>query len=62
VEFLDAYARSQGIGSRSAVVHQAVHMLRVSELGEAYEEAFTSSDDDGETNAWDAIVADDLDQ
>jgi len=58
VEFLDAYAESQGIESRSAVVHKAVRMLRVSELGEAYEEAFTSWDDEGEAAAWDAIAAD----
>ena len=30
VEFLDAYARSQGIESRSAVVHKAVRLLRAS--------------------------------
>jgi Arc/MetJ-type ribon-helix-helix transcriptional regulator len=60
VEFLDAYAQSQGIGSRSAVVHKAVRLLRVSDLGEAYEEAFTSWDDDGEAAAWDAVAADGL--
>jgi Arc/MetJ-type ribon-helix-helix transcriptional regulator len=58
VEFLDAYAQSQGIESRSAVVHKAVSMLRVSELGEAYEEAFTSWEDDGEAAVWDATTAD----
>jgi Arc/MetJ-type ribon-helix-helix transcriptional regulator len=58
VEFLDAYAQSQGIESRSAVVHKAVRMLRVSELGEAYEEAFTSWEDEGEAAVWDALTAD----
>lgn len=62
VEFLDAYAKSQGIESRSAVVHKAVRMLRVSELGEAYEEAFTSWDDEGETAVWDAVAADGLEK
>ena len=28
VEFLDAYARAQGITSRSAVVHKAVRLLK----------------------------------
>ena len=28
VEFLDSYAESQGYGSRSAVVHTAVRLLR----------------------------------
>ena len=60
VEFLDAYAQSKGIESRSAVVHKAVRLLRVSDLGEAYEEAFSSWDDDGEAAAWDAVAADGL--
>jgi Arc/MetJ-type ribon-helix-helix transcriptional regulator len=62
VEFLDAYAQSQGIESRSAVVHKAVRMLRVSELGDAYEAAFTSWEDEGEAAAWDAVVADSLEK
>jgi Arc/MetJ-type ribon-helix-helix transcriptional regulator len=62
VAFLDAYARSQGVESRSAVVHKAVRMLRVSELGDAYEEAFTSWDDEEEAAAWDAVAADGLEK
>jgi Arc/MetJ-type ribon-helix-helix transcriptional regulator len=62
VAFLDAYARSQGVESRSAVVHKAVRMLRVSELGEAYEAAFTSWDDEEEAAAWDLVAADGLEQ
>jgi Arc/MetJ-type ribon-helix-helix transcriptional regulator len=62
VQFLDAYAQSQGIESRSAVVHKAVRMLRVSELGEAYEDAFTSWDDQGEATAWDAALGDGLEK
>jgi Arc/MetJ-type ribon-helix-helix transcriptional regulator len=62
VEFLDAYARSQGIETRSAVVHKAVGMLRLSELGEAYEEAFTSWADEAEDAAWDAVTADGLEK
>jgi Arc/MetJ-type ribon-helix-helix transcriptional regulator len=62
VAFLDAYAESQGIESRSAVVHRAVRMLRVSELSDAYEAAFTSWQDDGEAAAWNAVTADGLEQ
>lgn len=62
VEFLDAYAQSQGIESRSAVVHKAVRMLRVSELGEAYEEAFMSWEAEGEAAVWDAVAADGLEK
>jgi Arc/MetJ-type ribon-helix-helix transcriptional regulator len=58
VEFLDSYARSQGIDSRSAVVHKAVGLLRASELGAAYEEAFAAwSDEDA---SWDVVTADGL--
>ena len=60
--FLDTYARSQGIESRSAAVHKAVRMLRASELSEAYEEAFTSLEDEGEATAWDFVVADGLEK
>jgi len=60
VEFLDAYARSQGIQSRSAVVHRAVGLLRANELGDAYEDAFSSWSADDEAAAWDAAVADGL--
>jgi len=40
IEFLDAYAESQGFASRSAVVHKAVRLLMASELGAAYEDAW----------------------
>ena len=36
VRLLDGYAQSQGIGSRSAVLQQAVRLLRAAELGDAY--------------------------
>jgi Arc/MetJ-type ribon-helix-helix transcriptional regulator len=62
VEFLDAYAQSQGIESRSAVVHKAVRLLRASELGDAYEEAFMSWDAEGESASWDVVAADGLDK
>lgn len=41
VQFLDAYAAAQGIASRSAAMHKAVRLLRASELGPAYEDAWT---------------------
>jgi Arc/MetJ-type ribon-helix-helix transcriptional regulator len=60
VEFLDAYAKSQGYESRSAVVRKAVLLLRAGELSGAYEDAWQSwSSEDAE--AWDAAVADGLD-
>ena len=40
IEFIDGYAQDQGIESRSAVLHKAVRLLRASQLGSAYEEAW----------------------
>jgi Arc/MetJ-type ribon-helix-helix transcriptional regulator len=60
VAFLDSYAQSQGIESRSAVVHRAVGLLRASELGDAYEDAFTSWSDDEEGSAWEPVTGDGL--
>ncbi len=60
VEFLDAYASSKGFGSRSAVVHKAVRLLRASGLGRAYEDAWQEWATDGDDVAWDATVEDGL--
>jgi Arc/MetJ-type ribon-helix-helix transcriptional regulator len=62
VAFLDEYAHSQGIESRSAFVHKAVRMLRASELSGAYEEAFTSGEGEQEAAIWDVTVADGLEK
>ncbi len=61
VAFLDTYAQAQGIESRSAAVHKAVGLLRARELGDAYEDAFGSWQQDQEDRAWDAAIADGLD-
>ncbi|MXY04309.1 MAG: antitoxin [Gammaproteobacteria bacterium] len=46
VGFLDAYATSQGIASRSAVVQVAVRLLRERQLGGDYAAAFNEIDDE----------------
>ena len=58
IEYLDAYAERQGLSSRSAALKKAVRLLRASELGAAYEDAWAewaASDDsvlwDGATSA-----------
>jgi Arc/MetJ-type ribon-helix-helix transcriptional regulator len=60
VRFLDAYARDQGLGSRSAAVHQAVRQLRAAELvadyGEAWDDWVASADAD----AWERAAGDGL--
>jgi Arc/MetJ-type ribon-helix-helix transcriptional regulator len=58
VEFLDAYARSQGIESRSAVLHQAVRLLRANQLGSAYEDAWHEWDARGEADLWEITGGD----
>jgi len=60
VEYLDAYARSQGIGSRSAALHKAVRLLRASELGSAYEDAWTEWMESDDDRLWDSTTADGL--
>lgn len=61
VEYLDEYARAQRLESRSAALQKAVRLLRASELGSAYEDAWSEwaeSDDDDEL--WGAVVDDGL--
>src|ERR1022692_786818 len=60
VEFLDSYAHTQGIESRSAVLHKAVGLLRATQLGHAYEEAWASWASSGDAEAWEAVAADGL--
>ena len=60
VEFLDAYAKSQGYSSRSAVVHTAVRLLRATELGGAYQDAWQEWTSQADAALWDSTVADGL--
>ena len=60
VEFLDRYAASQGMPSRSAAVHKAVRLLRASELGPAYEDAWAEWVDSEEADLWESTISDGL--
>jgi len=60
VEYLDAYAQTQGLDSRSAAVQKAVRLLRASELGAAYEDAWTDWADSEDAELWEAATADGL--
>ena len=60
VEYLDAYAEKQRLGSRSAAVQKAVRLLRASELGAAYEEAWTEWVDGEDNESWDVTASDGL--
>jgi Arc/MetJ-type ribon-helix-helix transcriptional regulator len=61
VEFLDSYARDQGMGSRSAALRKAVGLLRTAQLADAYEDAWASWAASGEAQAWENTTADGLD-
>ena len=58
VEFLDNYAEAHQLESRSAAIHRSIRLLRASELGDAYAEAFTEWADDSDNDAWNNAVAD----
>lgn len=60
VDYLDAYARSQGLDSRSAAVHRAVRLLRATELGAAYDEAWAEWEASEDSDLWDAVTGDGL--
>lgn len=59
VEFIDQYATEHQVGSRSAVVHRALSLLRSNELGAHYAAAWgewESSDDE----LWGSTISDGL--
>ena len=58
VEFLDAYAQTEGFQSRSAVLHKAVRLLRGTTLDAAYEEAFQDWEGTTEASGWEVTVND----
>ncbi len=59
VEFIDHYANEHAVGSRSAVVHRALALLRSNELGADYAAAWEEwASPDAEL--WDATVTDGL--
>jgi Arc/MetJ-type ribon-helix-helix transcriptional regulator len=58
VEYLDAYAQTQGLESRSAALQKAVRLLRASELGADYEDAWAEWATSGDAELWDAATAD----
>lgn len=58
IEFLDTYAYEHGIGSRSAVVHKAVRLLRAIELSADYEGAWQDWSRSEDEEVWRATVAD----
>ena len=60
VQFLDEYAKEQGLESRSAALHRAVRLLRSAELGAAYESAWEEWDTGTDAEVWDSTINDGL--
>lgn len=58
VEYLDTCAQVQGLDSRSAALRKAVRLLRASELGAAYEDAWAEWAESEDADLWDEAVAD----
>lgn len=60
VAFLDEFAARAGIESRSAVVQQAIGMLKAAELTREYAQAFEEWADSNDDSAWDVTTHDGL--
>jgi Arc/MetJ-type ribon-helix-helix transcriptional regulator len=60
VEFLDAYAGAHRISSRSAVVQQAIRVLRLSELTDAYGSAWEEWERSDDAELWESTTGDAL--
>ena len=58
VQFLDDYAKEQGLESRSAALHRAVRLLRTAELGGTYEAAWAEWRAAGEADVWESTTGD----
>ena len=58
VAILDEFARTAGLPSRSAALHDAVRMLRLPELEHDYEAAWQEWETSGDQAAWDVTAAD----
>jgi len=60
VEFLDAYASEHALSSRSAVVQQAIRVLRLKGLGRAYDAAWSEWSTSDDADLWDETAGDGL--
>lgn len=60
VQFLDNYAKEQGLESRSAALHRAVRLLRTADLSGTYEAAWEEWAAEGEASLWESTSSDGL--
>jgi Arc/MetJ-type ribon-helix-helix transcriptional regulator len=61
VRFLDEYSAAIDADSRSAVLHDAIDLLRQAHLESAYAEAFDEWADGEDSALWEKAAADGLD-
>jgi len=59
IDFVDSYARERG-ATRSAIMHEAVEMLRRRDLAGDYEAAHDEWVASGEADLWSAVTGDGL--
>ncbi len=60
VAFVDEYARRRGSPSRSSVLHQAIQLLRTSEMQDAYAAAWDEWEDGEDARLWSGTIDDRL--
>lgn len=60
ISYVDDYAERRGSASRSSVLHQAIALLRASELEDAYAAAWDEWEADEDGRLWDATSSDGL--
>jgi Arc/MetJ-type ribon-helix-helix transcriptional regulator len=58
ISFVDAYAQRRGNASRSSVLHQAIELLRLSEMEQSYADAWDEWADSDDAKLWESTIAD----
>ena len=58
VQFIDAYAATHGLETRSGVVQRALTLLRTADLGDDYAAAWAEWESSGEAEIWETVIAD----
>lgn len=58
VEFIDTYASTHGLGTRSGVVQRALTLLRTADLGEDYAAAWSEWESSADAALWESLVTD----
>ena len=58
VTLLDDFARTNGLPSRSAALHHAIRLLRLTNLADDYSAAWDEWESSGEQAVWDATAGD----